>query len=55
MEMLMFKFPYILMKIDRFVGLVVALSGVFDSRYFHNFKCGLGLEQSPPSLVRAIG
>ena len=22
----------------------------FDSRHFHNLKCGLGLEQGPPSL-----
>ena len=26
----------------------------FDSRYFHNFKCGLGLERSPPSQIRTI-
>ena len=26
-----------------------------DSRLFHNFKCGLGLEQDPFSLVRTIG
>ena len=25
-----------------------------DSRYFHNFKSGLGLESDAPSLVRAI-
>ena len=23
--------------------------------YFTNFKCGLGLERGPPSLVRTIG
>ena len=27
----------------------------FDSRHFHSFKCALGLEQGPPSLVRTIG
>ena len=43
------------------VGLVVSMSDYwssgrgFDPRYFHNFKCGLGLERGPPSLVRTIG
>ena len=27
----------------------------FDSWHFYSFKCGLGLEQGPPSLVRTIG
>ena len=27
----------------------------FDSRYFHNFKCGLGMERGPPSLARITG
>ena len=27
----------------------------YDSRHFHNFKCGLGLEQAPPSIERTIG
>ena len=27
----------------------------FDSRNFHNFKCGLCLERSKPSVVRTIG
>ena len=27
----------------------------FYPRHFHNFKCGLGLERDPPSLVRTIG
>ena len=27
----------------------------FDSCYFHNFKCGSGLERGPFSLVRTIG
>ena len=27
----------------------------FDSRYFHNFNSGLGLERGPSSLVRSIG
>ena len=26
----------------------------FDSRYFQNFKCGLGLKWGPPSLVRFV-
>ena len=26
----------------------------FDCRYFHNFKCGLGLERGPPSIVKII-
>ena len=43
------------------VGLVVSMSDYwswgrgFDPRHFHNFKCGLGLERGPPSLVRTIG
>ena len=47
--------------IDRLIGLVVSMSDYwswgrgFDPRHFHNFKCGLGLERGPPSLVRTIG
>ena len=46
---------------DRLVGLGVSVSDYwprrhwFDSRHFHNFKCGLDLERGPPSLVRTIG
>ena len=45
----------------RLIGLVVSMSDYwswgrgFDRRHFHNFKCGLGLERGPPSLVRTIG
>ena len=46
---------------DRLIGLGVRVSDYWsrgrglDSRYFHNFKCGLGLERGPPSLARIIG
>ena len=28
---------------------------LYEIRHFHNFKCGLGQEQGPPSLLRTIG
>ena len=43
---------------DRRVGLGVSVSDYqpwgrgFDSRHFHNVKCGLGLDRGPPILVR---
>jgi hypothetical protein len=37
---------------DRLIDL--GISG-FDSRNFHNFKCGFGVERVPPSLMRNIG
>ena len=46
---------------DRLVGLGVSISDYwswgrgFDPGTSTNFKCGLGLERDPPSLVRTIG
>ena len=47
--------------IDRLIGLVVSMSDYWSyGRGFNpgtstNFKCGLGMERGPPSLVRTIG
>ena len=46
---------------DHLIGLEVSVYDYWswgrglDSRHFLNFKCGLGLERGPPSLVRTIG
>ena len=50
----------IIIIINDRLGLVVSMSDYrswghgFDSWHFHNFKCGLGLEQGSPSSVRII-